>query len=184
MRIVQSLQRKPLVQHPRARRRVEQLGGRHPQPDRSGAHPAAGRPLQRLHHRRGAHALPAGVQRIPQNARRTARTRGIHPCDDRKAQDYPDDPLAMPDLRFQPHPGRGRGGVSQIHRFAGGRYLRRRIAAHHRPKGRRRDARRAVDVRQGGFVLRIEPHDQRGRRHTERTRLRHLFHHHATDSRG
>jgi len=43
LRVVPLVQRESFAQHPRTGRRVEQLGGRHPQPDRTGTHPAAGR---------------------------------------------------------------------------------------------------------------------------------------------
>lgn len=70
MRIVPFVQRRALAEHPRAGRRVEQLGGRYPHADRTGAHHPAGRALLGIHHRRGAHALGGGVQRLPQDARR------------------------------------------------------------------------------------------------------------------
>lgn len=70
MRIVPFVQRRALVEHPRAGRRVEQLGRRYPHTDRTGAHHPAGRALLGIHHRRGAHALGGGVQRLPQDARR------------------------------------------------------------------------------------------------------------------
>ena len=81
-------------------------------------------------------------------------TRHLHPGDHRKTQDHPYDPLALPDLRLQPHPRRGLRGIPQIHRLAGGNHRRRRVAQPDRTESRRRHARRPVDVRQGRFVLR------------------------------
>ena len=53
-----------------------------------------------------------------------------------------DHPLAVPNLRFQPHPRRGRRRIPQIHRLAGGHRSRRRVAQPHCPESRRgmRDA--------------------------------------------
>ena len=178
LRVVPLVQRESFAQHPRTGRRVEQLGGRHPQPDRTGAHPAAGRPLLGLHHRRGAHALGRGVQRLSQNARRAARTRRLHSGHHRETQDPPHDPLALPDLRFQPHQGRGLGRVPQIYRRAGGRRLRRGVAEPHRAESRRRYARRTVDVRQGRVVLRRATRIQVRRADAQRAGLRHLFQRH------
>ena len=175
MRIVPLVQRGPLAQHPRTRRRIEQLRGGHPHADRTGAHHPAGGTLLGVHHRRGPYALGRGLQRLPQDPRRAARTRHLHPGDHREAQDHPHDPLAVPDLRFQPHPRRRFGRISPLHRLAGGRHGRRRVAEPHRPEGRRRHARRAVDVRQGRVVLRHGAGlPQRGP-DTERAGLRHLF---------
>ncbi len=92
-------------------RRVEQLRGGHPHAHRTSAHHPAGGPLLGVHHRRGPHALGRGLQRLPQDARRAARTRDLHPRHHRKTQDHPHDPLALPDLRLQPHPCRGFGGI-------------------------------------------------------------------------
>ena len=184
MRIVQFVQRRALVEHPRAGRRVEQLGGRYPHTDRTGAHHPAGRALLGIHHRRGAHALGGGVQRLPQNARRAARTRDLHPRDDRKTQDHPDHPLAVPNLRFQPHPRRGRRRIPQIHRLAGRHRGRRRVAQPHRPESRRGYARRPVDVRQGRVVLRQGARLPQRRPDAQRPGLRHLLRRHGDAARG
>ena len=175
MRIVPLVQRGPLAEHPRAGRRIEQLGGGHPHADRAGAHHPAGGPLLGIHHRRGPHALGRSLQRLPQDARRAARTRHLHPRDDRETQDHSDHPLAVPDLRLQPHPRRGQRRIPQIHRRAGEHLGRRRVAEPHRAESRRRHARRPVDVRQGRVVLRHDARlPQRGP-DAQRAGLRHLF---------
>ena len=53
-------------------RGVEQLGRRHPRPARARRLRAGVGPAQDLHPRRGAHALAAGVERVPQDARGAA----------------------------------------------------------------------------------------------------------------
>ena len=91
-RVVPLVQRESFAQHPRTdaasnnsvddiRNLIEQV-----------RIPAAGRPLLGLHHRRGAHALGRGVQRLSQNARRAARTRRLHSGHHRETQDPPHDP--------------------------------------------------------------------------------------------
>ena len=177
VRVVPQLRRQPLAEHTRARCRLEQLGRRHPQPHRAGAGHAAAGALLGVHHRRGAHALDTGVQRLSQNARRAAGTRRIHSGHHREAQDHPHDPLAMPDIRLQPHTRRGRRGVSAIHSLAGGGRGRRSGSEPHRAQGRRRYARRPVDVRQGRIVLRREARLQASSRHAQRAGLRHLLRH-------
>ena len=171
------LQRRALAQHPRARRRVEQLGRGHPLAHRTGAHHPAGGTLLGLHHRRGPHALGGRLQRLPQDARGAARTRHLHPGDHRKTQDHPYDPLPLPDLRLQPHPRRGLRGIPQIHRLAGGNHRRRRVAQPDRTESRRRHARRPVDVRQGRFVLRAGTPLSGGGPDAQRIGLRHLLQH-------
>ncbi len=184
LRVVPFVRRGPLAQHPRARRRLEQLRGGHPLAHRAGAHPSAVGALLGLHHRRGAHALGRGVQRLPQDARRAARPCRVHPGHHRETQDHPHDPLALPGLRLQPHTRGGRRGLSALHRRRGGRCCGRRVAEPHRPQGRRRHARRAVDVRQGRVVLRRRPPLQGGRAHAQRTRLRYLFYDYRPVARG
>ena len=120
VRIVPLVQRGTFAQHPRAGRRVEQLRGGHPHADRTGAHHPAGGPLLGVHHRRGPHALGRSLQRLPQDAGGAARPRHLHSGDHRETQDHPHDPLALPDLRFQPHPRRRFGRIPQIHRLPGG----------------------------------------------------------------
>ena len=184
MRIVPLVQRGAFAQHPRTRRRVEQLGGGYPHAHRPGAHHPAGGTLLGLHHRRGPHALGRGLQRLPEDARRAPRPCDFHPCHHRKAQNHPDDSLALPDLRLQPHPRRGRRRIPSLHRLAGGHRLRRGVAQPHRPEGRRRHARRPVDVRQGGFVLRHDAPLSRSGPDAQRTGLRHLFRSHRDAPRG
>ena len=54
---------------------------------------------QDLHHRRGPHALPAGLQRPAEDARGAARARRLHLRDDRDPQGPRDRALALPALR-------------------------------------------------------------------------------------
>ena len=178
MRVVPFVQRGTLAEHPRARRRVEQLRGGYPHAHRAGAHHPAGGPLLGLHHRRGPHALGRGLQRLPQDARRAPRTRHLHPRDNRETQDHPDDPLALPDLRLQPHPCGGCRRLPALHRLAGGHHGRRGVAEPHRTEGRRRHARCAVDVRQGRLVLRHVARLPPRRPDAQRAGLRHLLRHH------
>ena len=117
-----------------------------------------------------AKALVCLLDKVP-----CARTRHLHPRDDRETQDHSDHPLAVPDLRLQPHPRRGQRRIPQIHRRAGEHLGRRRVAEPHRAESRRRHARRPVDVRQGRVVLRHDARlPQRGP-DAQRAGLRHLF---------
>ena len=68
--------------------------------------------LQGLHHRRGAHALGGGLQRLPEDAGGAAAARQVHLRDDRDPQGAGDDPVALPALR--PAPRRGRRCSSRI----------------------------------------------------------------------
>ena len=184
MRIVPLVQRGSFAEHPRARRRVEQLRGGHPHADRPGAHHSPGRALLGVHHRRGTHALGRGLQCLSEDPRGATRPRHLHPGDYREAQDTADDPLTLPDLRFQPHPRRGCRRIPALHRLSGGHHRRRGVAEPHRAEGRRRHARRPVDVRQGRLVLRHDARlPQRGP-DTQRPRLRHLFRDHRDAARG
>ena len=184
VRIVPQLQRGPQFQYPRTRCRLKQLGRRHPIPHRPDPHPASGRPVQRIYHRRGPHALGAGLQRLPQDPRGTARTCGLYPRHYRKAQDNTDDPVAVPDIRIQPHTRRGQRPLPAICRRTGGRNLRRRVDEPHRSEGLRRNARRPVDLRQGRLVLRHQPHLQGDRPRAECPRLRCLLQECRHDPRG
>ena len=138
--------------HGRPVRRVRRLRGdcagarhgrardRRGQPHRHRQHPRGGdcragdragaRPLQGVHHRRGAPALDALVQRPAEVDRGAAAARGLHDGHDRAAQDPRHHPVALAGLRVQDHPHQGD----------------RRAAAHDR---RRRADRRCPTTRSG-----------------------------------
>ncbi len=151
--LVPGLQREPLAQHHRARRRLEQRRGGYPLAHRPGADSTHGGKIPRVHHRRGPHALVGRIQRLPQNPRGAPVLCDFHPGDHREAQDYPHHPLALPNLRLRPH-HRGRH-----HRPPGLRCRKRRGQGRargprgDRPQSRRGDARRAVDFRPGGGLI-------------------------------
>ncbi len=73
--------------------------------DNAQLRPGAGQ-IQDLHHRRGAHALGAGLQRAPEDPRGAAAPREVHLRDDRGAEGAPDHPLPLPALRPQADPAR------------------------------------------------------------------------------
>jgi DNA polymerase-3 subunit gamma/tau len=66
----------------------------------------------------------------------------------------PDHPVALPDFRLQPHPGRGHARAPALRGHPGRHQCRRRRPAPAGAKGRRRPARRAVDVRPDGHFRR------------------------------
>ena len=92
--------------------------------------------------------LSAAAEHIAQDARRTARTRGVRARDHRPAKGAADDPLKHPALRI--HAAVARTARRAPHRHPAGRRHRRRCRSlrHHRPTRPVR-ARRAVDARPG-----------------------------------
>ena len=137
VRVVPVVQRAAFTQHLRARRRLEQLRGAYQDADGADTHPAAARTLQGVHHRRGAHALNSSFQRFPQDTRRAARTRHLHPRHNGEAQDPAHHPQPMPDLRLRTddHPQHCRS--SEACSREGRHHLRGRSAGGHWREGRR-----------------------------------------------
>ena len=106
--------------------------------------------LQGLHHRRSAHALGGGLQRLPEDAGGAAAARQVRLRHHRDPQGAGDDPVALPALR--PAPRRRRRarraisrGICAAERGRG----RARGAGADRPRRRRLGARFAVAARPG-----------------------------------
>ena len=91
--------REPASRRGRDGRSLPHRHRRHSRPDRQRALQAEHRPLQGLHHRRGAHALEAGLQWPAQDARGAARAREVHLRHHRGAQGAGDGAVALPALR-------------------------------------------------------------------------------------
>ena len=89
-----------LARRDRDGRRLEPLGRRHPRPARAGRLRAGRGPLEGLHPRRGAHAHPRGLERLPEDARGAAAEHRLRPRDDRAAQGDADDRRPLPALRL------------------------------------------------------------------------------------
>ena len=116
-------------------RRVEQLGRRHPRAARARRLRAGLRPPQGLHPRRGAHALHAGVERVPQDARGAAAQHDLRARHDRGAEGAADGRRPLPPLRLRPPVGRpDRHGAAAGRRGGVDRAARRRLRAD-RPLG-------------------------------------------------
>ena len=80
----------------------QQLGRRHPRPARErGLRPGL-RPPQGVHPRRGAHALAAGVERVPQDARGAAAEHDLRARHDRGPEGAADGGRPLPPLRLRP----------------------------------------------------------------------------------
>ena len=102
LRVVHLDRLRDLARRDRDGRGVEPLGRRHPRPSRAGRLRAGGRALEGLHPRRGPHAHPRGVERVPEDARGAAAEHRLHPRDDRAAQGDADDRRPLPALRLPP----------------------------------------------------------------------------------
>ncbi len=100
-------------------RRVQQLGRRHPRAARLGRLRAGVRALEGLHPRRGAHAVVAGVERVPQDARGAAAEHDLRARDDRGAEGAADRRRPLPSLRLRPPDGRADRGGPAAGRRAG-----------------------------------------------------------------
>ena len=120
-----------------------------PLPPGDGAH-------QDLHHRRGAHALQAGLQRPAEDAGGAAGPREVPVRHDRDREGAGDGALAHPALRPAPGRAAGDGGAPRPHLRQGGRARRGGGAGRHRPRRGGLGARRALAARPG--------HRARGRR--------------------
>ena len=136
--------RRQRLRRSRDRRRLAHAGRQDARPDGDGRAPSHQEPLQDLHHRRGAHALVALVQRAAEDARRAAAARQVHPRDHRPAQGAADGAVALPALRSATHrPGGAHAPTWSGRSRARGPSCRRRDRAD-RAGGRGQPARRAV----------------------------------------
>ena len=86
----------------RDRRRLARRRGRRPGPARAGVLRAGLRPVQDLHHRRGAHGDPGGLQRPAQAGRGTAAAPQVRLRHHRAGKGHRDDPVAHPPLPVPP----------------------------------------------------------------------------------
>ena len=132
--------RRHLARRDRDGRRLEPLGRRHPRPARAGRLRAGRRALEGLHPRRGPHAHPRGLERVPEDARGAAAEHRLHPRHHRAAQGDGDDrrplpalrlpaPLARADRRGDPPRRGGRGDRDRRRRGRRDRPRRRRAAS-------------------------------------------------------
>ena len=83
-------------------RRLQHRRRQHPRDHRKRALPAAGRPLQGVPHRRGAHALQGRLQRAAEDAGGAAGAREVHLRHHGGAQGAGDGAVALPALRPAP----------------------------------------------------------------------------------
>ena len=126
-------------------RRLEQLRGRHPRPARERRAGADGRRQPRLHPRRGAHALDAGLERVPEDARGAAVARGLRARDHRGAQGAGHDRRPLPPVRLPPaHARADRGRAAAGGRAGGDRGARRRDRPDRAPCDRAASATRSA----------------------------------------
>ncbi len=109
-----TLRRLPRRGHRRRHRDRRRLQSRHrgdPHAAREREVRAHARPLQGLHHRRGAPAHRGGLQRAPEDAGGAASPRGLHPGHHRSARHPGHRALARPALRLPPHGPRRAGAA-------------------------------------------------------------------------
>ena len=112
LRLVRGDRQRHLARRDRDGRRLQQLGRRHPRPAREGRLRAGLRPAQGLHPRRGPHALPAGLERVPEDARGAAAAHDLRAGHDRGPEGAADRRRPLPPLRLRPPVGRaGRRGA-------------------------------------------------------------------------
>ena len=137
-------------------RGLEQLGRRHPRAARQGRVRARLGPPQGLHPRRGAHAVLAGLERVPQDARGAAAAHDLRARHDRGEQGPADGRRPLPPLRLPAPDGRGdRRRAAPRRRPGGDRDPRRgaragRAACDRLVPRRARDARAARHLRRRG----------------------------------
>ena len=136
------------------------------------------RPVQGLHHRRGAHALQQRLQRAAEDDRGAAAVRGVHLRHHGGAQGPGHHPLALPAVQLPAHLGRGDPGQAARGRHRARRAGRGQGAHLDREGGDRVAARRLHAARPGGLVLgrlrhpRGDPGEARGARHRRAERVR------------
>ena len=113
----------------RDRRGLARRRGRRPGTARAGLLHAGVRALQDLHHRRGAHGHPAGLQRAAEAGRGAAAAPEVHLRHHRAGEGHPDHPVAHPPLPVPPGPAVRAAGADAGHPAQGGRRGRGRRAA-------------------------------------------------------
>ena len=109
VRVVRLDRQRDLARRDRDGRRLQQLGRRHPRPAREGRLRPRLRPPQGLHPRRGPHALPAGLERVSQDARGAAAADDLRARHDRGPEGAADRGRPLPSLRLRPADGRAGG---------------------------------------------------------------------------
>ena len=127
--------------HHRDGRGVQQRRGRYPRPAGRSGVSALGLPVQGIHHRRGAHALHAGVQCPAQDDGRTAGACDLHSGHHRGAESPGDHPQPMPAVRLCPDHGPGHRGTADLSWPAGKNRAGTGCGPADRPSGRRCHAR-------------------------------------------
>ena len=105
----------------RDRRRVARRCRRRPRPAREGVLRAGPRPLQDLHHRRGAHGDHGRVQRPAQAGRGAAAAPALHLRHHRAREGAADDPVAHPPLPVPADPAADAGRLPRRAVHQGGR---------------------------------------------------------------
>ena len=171
VRLVRRDRQRDLARRHRDGRGVEQLGRRHPRPARERRLRAGVRPPQGLHPRRGPHALVAGVERVPQDARGAAAAHDLRARDDRGAEGAADRRRPLSPLRLRPADRRGPRDRDHPGRRAGGDRDRPRRGRAARPPRDRLVPRRARHARAARDLQRARGRD-RGRAGRARRRRR------------
>ena len=169
VRKLHGIQRRAVAEHPRTRRGIQQLRRRHQDAHRTGTDSTTGRTLQGIHHRRGAHALRSGIQRLSEDSRRTACTCHLHSRHHRETQNPTHHPFKMPDLRLQPHGGGGHRRTSETRGRARRLCLRGRGTQRHCSESGRRYARCTQHLRPDCIVHTGKHHLQQSHRKPEHT---------------
>ena len=154
LRLLQRDHRQPLDRCSGDRRGEPHRRRRHPRGDRVDPVPTLSRQVSNLRHRRGPHAVEAGLQRAAQDARGTATQQPVHLGDHRSREDPVHRDLALPALRPAPHRRRGGRSTAESDRRSGGHPRLADEPARHRSRGRRLDARRADPARSVGRLRR------------------------------
>ena len=169
VRVVRRDRQRDVAGRHRDGRGVEQLGRRHPRAARVRAVRAGVRAFEGLHPRRGAHAVLAGLERVPQDARGAAAAHDLRPRHHRGAEGPADGGRPLPPLRLRPSDGRADRDRHHARRRRGvdrDRSRRRRAA---RPPRDRLVPRRARHAR---AARHLHGHRHRDRRRPRRPRRR------------
>ncbi len=152
------VQRKPFTQYHRTRRSLQQRRRGYTQVGRAGTSAADIGQVSRVYHRRGAHALVGRLQRLPQNPRGAAVVCGFHPRHHRETKNHPYDIVALPNLRLQSYHRRRHDRPSRICSRPRRYDHRTRSPQHHSLEGRRRHARRPLNLRPSGRIVAWQHH--------------------------
>ena len=169
LRVVRRDRQRDVARRHRDGRGVEQLGRRHPRAARVRAVRAGLRALEGLHPRRGAHAVLAGVERVPQDARGAAAAHDLRPRHDRGPEGAADGRRPLPPLRLRAPDRRADRDRHQARRRRGGDRDRPRRRRPARPPRDRLVPRRARHAR---AARDLHGHEHRHRRRPRRARRR------------